>query len=72
MALPLFELAHMLVRFNHVASFIVDANHSIMGAAVELLTGKTYAQSEPDFISAVAGNATNRGIAANGLTQRNA
>jgi len=25
-----FEIAHVLVRFNHVASFIVNANHSIM------------------------------------------
>jgi hypothetical protein len=36
------------------------------------LTGKTYAQSEPDIISAVAARAANRGIAANGLTQKNA
>jgi len=26
-ALPLSEIAHVLVRFNHVASFIVNANH---------------------------------------------
>jgi hypothetical protein len=26
----LFELARVLVRFNHIASFIVNANHSIM------------------------------------------
>jgi hypothetical protein len=26
---PLFELARGLVRFNHVASFIVNANHAI-------------------------------------------
>jgi hypothetical protein len=32
----------------------------------------TCAQSEPDTISAVAAHATKRGIAANGLTQRNA
>ena len=27
---PLFEIARVLVRFNHVASRIVNANHSIM------------------------------------------
>jgi hypothetical protein len=25
-----FEIAHVLVRLNHVASFTVNANHSIM------------------------------------------
>jgi hypothetical protein len=29
-ALPLFEIANVLVRLNHVASFIVNANHRIM------------------------------------------
>jgi hypothetical protein len=29
-ASPLFEIALMLVRFNHVAHVIVNANHSIM------------------------------------------
>jgi hypothetical protein len=29
-ALPLFEIARVLVRFDHVASFIVNANHSVM------------------------------------------
>jgi hypothetical protein len=28
--LELAELAHVLVRFNHVASCVVNANHSIM------------------------------------------
>jgi hypothetical protein len=28
--LPLFEIALVLVRLNHVASFIVNANHSVM------------------------------------------
>jgi hypothetical protein len=27
---PFFELAFVLVRLDHVASFIVNANHSIM------------------------------------------
>jgi hypothetical protein len=31
-----FELARVLVRLNHVASFIVNANYSIMRAAVKL------------------------------------
>ena len=29
-ASPRFELASVLVRFDHVASFIVNANHSMM------------------------------------------
>jgi hypothetical protein len=29
-ASPLFEIARVLVRFDHVASVIVNANHSIM------------------------------------------
>jgi hypothetical protein len=28
--LPLFELARVLVRFNYVTRFIVNANHSIV------------------------------------------
>jgi hypothetical protein len=28
--LRFFEIAFVIVRFNHVASFIVNANHSIM------------------------------------------
>jgi len=27
---PLFEIAHVFVRFDHVASFIVNPNHGIM------------------------------------------
>ena len=30
MALPLFEIALVFVRFDHVARIIVNANHSIM------------------------------------------
>jgi hypothetical protein len=30
------EIARMLVRLDHVASFIVNANHSVVWAAVEL------------------------------------
>jgi hypothetical protein len=37
-----------------------------------LFTSKTYAQSEPDIISAVAAHYAKRGIGANGLTQKNA
>ena len=32
-ALPLLEFALVLVRFDHVASVIVNANHSMMGTA---------------------------------------
>ncbi len=28
--LPLFEIARVLVRFDHVASGIINANHSMM------------------------------------------
>ncbi len=34
--LRLFELGRVLVRLDHVASFIVNANHSAMRAAEEL------------------------------------
>ena len=27
---PFFELARVLVRFDHVASFIINANHTIV------------------------------------------
>jgi hypothetical protein len=27
---PLFEIARLFVRFNHVARFTVNANHSVM------------------------------------------
>ena len=43
-----------------------------MGSIGTLLTGKTCAQSEPDITSAVAARAAKWGIAANGLTQKNA
>jgi hypothetical protein len=29
-ASPLFEIARLLVRFDHVATFVVNANHSAM------------------------------------------
>jgi len=28
--LPLFEIARVLVRFDHVARFIINANHSVV------------------------------------------
>ena len=43
------EIARVLVRFNHVASFIVNTNHSVMGAAAKLLTSKCCPQPEPDI-----------------------
>ena len=36
MASPLSEIAFVLVRLDHVARFIVNANHSIMSAAAML------------------------------------
>ena len=39
---------------------------------MQLFDGKTFAQSEPDIISALAARKAKRGIAANGLTQKNA
>ena len=32
----LFEIAHVFVRLNHVARFIVNANHGIVRTATEL------------------------------------
>ena len=34
--LPLFEIALVLVRFDHVASIIVNADNRVMGAAEKL------------------------------------
>jgi hypothetical protein len=34
--LPLFEIALVLVRFDHISSVIVNANHSVMWAAEKL------------------------------------
>ena len=34
--LRLFEIARVLVRFDHVASVIVNANHGIMRTAIKL------------------------------------
>src|SRR5947208_16917423 len=33
---PLFEFARVLVRLDHLARYIVNANHSIMGATAKL------------------------------------
>jgi hypothetical protein len=33
---PLFEFARVLVRFDHVARFIVNANPTVMSAALKL------------------------------------
>ena len=34
-ALPLFEIALVLVRFDHVASFIINADHCIIALEIE-------------------------------------
>jgi hypothetical protein len=34
--LRLFEIARVLVRFDHVASIIINANHGTMGSAAKL------------------------------------
>jgi hypothetical protein len=62
----------LLVRLEHVACIIVNANHSVMPTAEKLLTRKCFAQSKPSSVSAVAARAEKRGIAANGVTQKNA
>jgi hypothetical protein len=36
LALRFFEIARVLMRFDHFASFIVNANHSMMRPAAEL------------------------------------
>jgi hypothetical protein len=36
-ALPLFEIALVLVRLDHVSSFIVNANHNIVWAGAKLV-----------------------------------
>jgi hypothetical protein len=39
----LFEIARVLVRFNHVARIIVNADHSIMWASEKLCAHKALA-----------------------------
>jgi len=34
--LPLFEIARVFVRFYHIATLVVNANHSVMRATVKL------------------------------------
>jgi hypothetical protein len=36
---PFFEIAPVLVRFDHIASVIVNANHGIMSAVEKLCMG---------------------------------
>jgi len=48
---PLFEIALVLVRFDHVVSVIVNANHRVPCTTAEnRLTGKTCAQSARGII----------------------
>jgi hypothetical protein len=42
---PLFELAHVLVRLDHVASFIVNANHSIVRSSLAHLRKRKHVVS---------------------------
>src|SRR6266699_3160437 len=45
---PLFELACVLVRFDHGAGFIVNANYSIVRTATELRVVDRMADRPPD------------------------
>ena len=54
------EIARVLVRFDRVASFIINANHSVMRTTEKLLTRKCFAQSKPSSVSAVAARAEKR------------
>jgi hypothetical protein len=49
----LLELARVLVRLDHVASFIVNANHSVVLAGENLLTGKTCARRRTQILSEI-------------------
>ena len=44
---PLFELACMLVRFDHIARCVVNVNHSIVRAAVKLCVSDCVADLRP-------------------------
>jgi len=48
--LPFFEIARVLVRLDHVASGILNANHSIVRAPKKLLARKSCAQWEGSII----------------------
>jgi hypothetical protein len=43
--LPFFEIARVLVRFDHVARFIVNVDHSVMRAAEKLCVVNRVADS---------------------------
>jgi hypothetical protein len=66
----LFEIARVLVSFNHVARFIVNANHSAMRAAEKPLAAKTQAQSTGNIITFRTPTRAIRGHRANGLTPK--
>ena len=53
----------------HLQNFKIGKQLTFCGST---FASKPYAQSEPDITSAVAARKTKRGIAANGLTQKNA
>jgi len=44
---PLLEIALVLVRFKHVASFIVNANHGIVKSALPLFIGSRLTLRSP-------------------------
>jgi hypothetical protein len=39
---PLFEIARLLVRLDHVARFIVNADHGIMAASFAIRQSKRF------------------------------
>jgi hypothetical protein len=69
--LRFFEIARVLVRFDHLASCIPNANDSVCcERAANFLTGKTSAQSEPAIIIFAARARAIRGNPANVVTHR--
>src|SRR4029453_15111001 len=66
---PLFELARVLVRLDHVASLIENANDSVpVNGTENLLTRKTCPQSERPIISFSSRTRAVRGNPANVVT----
>src|SRR4029450_8346510 len=68
---PLFELARVLVRLDHVASLIENANDSVpVNGTENLLTRKPCPQSERPIISFSSRTRAVRGNPANVVTHR--
>jgi len=64
-----FEIAFVLVRFDHIARRIVNANHGIALSSEKLLARKSYLQSESGVICSPGNRVPKLGHRSISLTQ---